>query len=144
MQRQEAPSTGSAFWIFRVSSRATCCPCNSGDFGADVIKIEPPAGDPLRAWQENGKQLFWKTYGRNKRSAKMNLRQPAAMDALMRMVEGADVFIENYRPGTLEKMGIGPDVLLARNPNLIIVRVPASARPAPIPAFPASAPWSRR
>ena len=107
-----------------------------GDFGADVIKIEPPAGDPLRAWQENGKQLFWKTYGRNKRSAKMNLRQPEAMDALMRMVEGADVFIENYRPGTLEKMGISPNVLLARNPNLIIVRVSGFGQTGPYSRLP--------
>jgi crotonobetainyl-CoA:carnitine CoA-transferase CaiB-like acyl-CoA transferase len=77
-----------------------------GDFGADVIKIEPPEGDPLRAWRENGEQLFWKTYSRNKMSAVLNLRNDAARDAaLLRLVETADVFIENFRPGTLEPIG---------------------------------------
>lgn len=93
------------------------------DFGADVIKIEPPEGDPLRDWKDDGHSLFWKTYGRNKRSVMLNLRQPAAMDALWRLVETADVFIENFRPGTLEKMGLAPERLLDRNPNLIVVRI---------------------
>lgn len=93
------------------------------DFGADVIKIEPPEGDPLRDWKDDGHSLFWKTYGRNKRSVMLNLRQPAAMDALWRLVETADVFIENFRPGTLEKMGLAPERLLERNPNLIVVRI---------------------
>ncbi len=94
-----------------------------GDFGADVLKIEPPEGDPLRAWRDGGEQLFWKTYSRNKMSVVLNLRHAAARDALLRMVETADVFIENYRPGTLETMGLGPDILLARNPRLIVVRI---------------------
>jgi crotonobetainyl-CoA:carnitine CoA-transferase CaiB-like acyl-CoA transferase len=94
-----------------------------GDFGADVLKIEPPEGDPLRAWRDGGEQLFWKTYSRNKMSAVLNLRHAGARDALLRMVETADVFIENYRPGTLEKMGLAPDLLLARNPRLVVVRI---------------------
>ncbi len=94
-----------------------------GDFGAEVIKVEPPEGDPLRAWRDGGEQLFWKTYSRNKMSVVMNLRQPAAMDALLRLVDTADVFIENYRPGTLEAMGLAPATLLARNPRLVIVRI---------------------
>ena len=94
-----------------------------GDFGADVIKVEPPEGDPLRAWRDGGEQLFWKTYSRNKMSMVMNLRQEAARTVLLRLVEGADVFIENYRPGTLEAMGLAPDVLLARNPRLVVVRI---------------------
>jgi crotonobetainyl-CoA:carnitine CoA-transferase CaiB-like acyl-CoA transferase len=93
------------------------------DFGADVIKIEPPAGDPLRDWTDDGQSLHWKTYGRNKRSVKLNLRQPAAMAALKALLPSTDVFIENYRPGVLEKMGLSPDVLLAINPDLIIVRI---------------------
>jgi crotonobetainyl-CoA:carnitine CoA-transferase CaiB-like acyl-CoA transferase len=93
------------------------------DFGAEVIKIEPPEGDPLRAWRDGGETLFWKTYSRNKRSVVMNLRQEAARAALLRLVETADVFIENYRPGTLEAMGLAPDLLLARNPNLVVVRI---------------------
>jgi len=94
-----------------------------GDFGADVIKIEPPKGDPLRAWKDEGLALYWKVYGRNKRSIMLDLRQGRAMDILWQLVETADVFIENYRPGTLEKMGLAPEKLHARNPDLIVVRV---------------------
>ncbi|MEO9341073.1 CoA transferase [Mesorhizobium sp. SB112] len=93
------------------------------DFGADVIKIEPPAGDPLRDWTDEGQSLHWKTYGRNKRSIMLNLREPAAMAALKALLPSADVFIENYRPGVLEKMGLSPEVLLAINPDLIVVRI---------------------
>lgn len=93
------------------------------DFGAEVIKVEPPDGDPLRAWRDGGQPLFWKTYSRNKLSIVLNLRQQAAKDALLRLTDGADVFIENFRPGTLEAMGLAPDMLLARNPALIVVRI---------------------
>ncbi len=94
-----------------------------GDFGAEVIKIEPPEGDPLRAWRDGGEQLFWKTYSRNKMSVVLNLRLASAHQALLRLVDTADVFIENYRPGTLEAMGLAPEALLARNPALVIVRI---------------------
>jgi crotonobetainyl-CoA:carnitine CoA-transferase CaiB-like acyl-CoA transferase len=106
------------------------------DFGADVIKVEPPDGDPLRDWKDDGHSLFWKTYGRNKRSVALNLRHGPAMDALWAMIEGADVFIENYRPGTLEAMGLAPDVLLARNPDLIIVRISGFGQSGPYAQFP--------
>ena len=100
-----------------------------GDFGADVIKIEPPEGDPLREWRDDGKSLHWKTYCRNKRSIVLNLRHAAAKAALLRLVAKADVLIENYRPGTLEEMGLAPDVLHKANANLVIVRVlPPTAR----------------
>ena len=108
------------------------------DFGADVVKIEPPEGDPLRDWRDDGHSLFWKTYGRNKRSVMLNLRQPAAMAALWRLVEGADVFIENFRPGTLEKMGLAPEALLAGNPDLIVVRISGFGQTGPyahLPSF---------
>jgi crotonobetainyl-CoA:carnitine CoA-transferase CaiB-like acyl-CoA transferase len=108
------------------------------DFGADVVKVEPPAGDPLRDWRDGGAPLYWKTYGRNKRSLVLNLREAAARDALLRLVARADVFIENYRPGTLEKMGLGPDVLLEKNPGVIIVRVSGFGQTgpyAPLPGF---------
>ena len=109
-----------------------------GDFGADVIKIEPPEGDPLREWRDDGKSLHWKTYCRNKRSIVLNLRHAAAKNALLRLVAKADVLIENYRPGTLEEMGLGPDVLLKRNPNLVVVRVSGFGQTgpyAPLPGF---------
>src|SRR5512140_1151051 len=76
------------------------------DFGADVIKVEPPAGDPLRDWRDAGLALHWKTYARNKRSLVLNLRHASAKAALLRLVATADVFIENFRPGTLEEMGL--------------------------------------
>lgn len=106
------------------------------DFGADVVKIEPPEGDPLRDWKDDGHSLFWKTYGRNKRSVMLNLRQPAAMEAMLRLVETSDVFIENFRPGTLEKMGLAPETLLARNPGLIVVRISGFGQTGPYAHLP--------
>src|SRR5690348_16673158 len=88
------------------------------DFGADVIKVEPPSGDPLRDWRDGGHDLHWKTYARNKRSIVLNLRHADAKAALLRLVTTAAVFIENFRPGTLEEMEIGPEVLLETNPRL--------------------------
>ncbi len=108
------------------------------DFGADVVKVEPPSGDPLRDWRDAGLALHWKTYARNKRSLVLNLRHAAAIDALLRLASTADVFVESFRPGTLERMGLGPDVLLATNPNLIVVRVSGFGQTgpyAPLPGF---------
>jgi crotonobetainyl-CoA:carnitine CoA-transferase CaiB-like acyl-CoA transferase len=107
-----------------------------GDFGADVIKVEPPEGDPLRAWQTNGTAFYWKAYGRNKRSVVLNLREPAALDALLKILDGADVFIENFRPGTLEKMGLAPETLLKRNPGLVIVRISGFGQTGPYAQLP--------
>ncbi|MGB6102824.1 MAG: CoA transferase [Pusillimonas sp.] len=107
-----------------------------GDFGADVIKIEPPAGDPLRDWRDGGKSLHWKTYGRNKRSVMLNLRREGDMQALKTLIDQADVLIENYRPGTLEKMGLAPDTLLERNPGLIVVRISGFGQTGPYAKLP--------
>jgi crotonobetainyl-CoA:carnitine CoA-transferase CaiB-like acyl-CoA transferase len=94
------------------------------DQGAEVVKIEDPrVGDPLRAWRVKGLSLHWKVYARNKKSLAINLRPQAGRDALMELIARSQVLIENYRPGTLEEMGFGPDVLHARNPGLIIVRI---------------------
>jgi len=106
------------------------------DFGADVIKVEPPDGDPLRDWRDGGHELHWKTYARNKRSIVLNLRHSGAKDVLLRLVARSDVFIENYRPGTLEDMGLGPDVLLQKNPDLIIVRISGFGQTGPYAPFP--------
>lgn len=106
------------------------------DFGADVIKIEPPVGDPLREWKEDGLSIFWKTYGRNKRSVVLNLRELADRAALWALIDGADVLIENYRPGTLEQMGFGPDLLLKRNPDLVVVRISGFGQTGPYAEFP--------
>jgi crotonobetainyl-CoA:carnitine CoA-transferase CaiB-like acyl-CoA transferase len=107
-----------------------------GDFGADVIKIEPPDGDPLRDWKEDGASLFWKVYGRNKRSVVLDLRHPPAMAALRRLIVTADVFIENYRPGTLEKMGLAPDELHRINPGVIILRISGFGQTGPYAHLP--------
>lgn len=106
------------------------------DFGADVIKIEPPQGDPLREWRDDGHSLYWKTYGRNKRSVVLNLREAPDMAALKALLATADVFIENFRPGTLEQMGLAPEVLLAVNPNLIIVRISGFGQTGPYAQLP--------
>src|SRR5579863_10569563 len=92
------------------------------DQGAEVIKIEDPrTGDPLRAWRIKGLSLYWKVYARNKKSLALNLRPQAGRDALVDLLAPSQVLIENYRPGTLEEMGLGPEVLHERNPKLIIV-----------------------
>lgn len=94
------------------------------DQGAEVIKIEDPkVGDPLRAWRWKGQSLYWKVYARNKKSLALNLRPQAGRDVLLDVLATSQVLIENYRPGTLEQMGLGPDVLWARNPKLVIVRI---------------------
>lgn len=94
------------------------------DFGAEVVKIEDPGkGDPLRDWLVKGVSPYWKVYARNKKSVTLNLRSDEGKALLMRLAEHADVLVENFRPGTLEKMGLGPDVLLARNKDLVVVRV---------------------
>ncbi|WP_256868243.1 CaiB/BaiF CoA transferase family protein [Candidatus Entotheonella palauensis] len=94
------------------------------DHGADVIKVEPmPNGDPLRAWRDNGYSTYWKVYCRNKRSLGLNFRAEGAPDLIRDLAMQADVMVEGFRPGTLEKMGLAPDTLIAANPKLIIVRV---------------------
>lgn len=93
------------------------------DFGADVIKVEPANGDTLRAWTTEDVQTNWKQYARNKKSLGLQLRSPQARRLLLDLVPSAAVFVESFRPGTLEKMGLAPEVLLERNPKLIIVRI---------------------
>jgi crotonobetainyl-CoA:carnitine CoA-transferase CaiB-like acyl-CoA transferase len=107
-----------------------------GDFGADVVKIEPPDGDPLREWRDDGNSLHWKTYARNKRSIVLNLRHEMAKDTLLRLVARSHVFIENFRPGTLEEIVLGPDVLFKRNPGLIVVRVSGFGQTGPYARLP--------
>jgi len=93
------------------------------DFGAEVVKVEPAAGDTLRAWKTEGVETNWKVYARGKKSLGLELRNAAARALLLDLAAGAQVFIESFRPDTLEKMGLGPDRLLERNPKLVIVRI---------------------
>jgi formyl-CoA transferase len=94
-----------------------------GDFGAEVVKVEPPAGDTLRAWQTRGVSTHWKVYGRNKKSLCVDLHTQRARELVLELAAGADLFVESFRPGALEGMGMGPDVLLARNPRLVVMRI---------------------
>ena len=96
------------------------------DFGADVIKIEPPTtGDPLRKWRllKDGTSVWWQIQSRNKRSIALDLKQAEAQDIVRQLVKDADVLIENFRPGAMEGWGLGPDELLAINPKLIMLRI---------------------
>ena len=105
------------------------------DFGADVIKVEPPAGprgeggDPLRKWRKlwpddaSGTSLWWSVQARNKRSICIDLRQPEGQDLVRRHAGGADIVIENFRPGALEKWNLGYERLSADNPGLVLVRL---------------------
>ncbi len=94
-----------------------------GDFGADVIKIEPPEGDTLRAWTVEGIATHWKVYARNKRSLCMDLRRPEAAEVIRRLVPAAAMLVESFRPGVLEAMGLAPEALRAINPRLVVVRI---------------------
>jgi len=98
-----------------------------GDFGAEVIKIEDPrTGDPMRQWGRSlpkGLSPWWPVIGRNKKSVGLDLRKPEGRAIAETLIDGADVLIENFRPGTMEKWGMGYDALAARNPRLIMARV---------------------
>jgi crotonobetainyl-CoA:carnitine CoA-transferase CaiB-like acyl-CoA transferase len=94
------------------------------DFGAEVIKVEDPGkGDPLRDWRVDGRSLFWKAYARNKKSLTLDLRREKGRELLLALAGRAQVLIENFRPGTLERMRLAPAALHERNRALVIVRV---------------------
>lgn len=98
-----------------------------GDFGAEVIKVEPPGeGDPMRQWGREkpyGKSLWWPVIARNKKSVTVNLRSEAGQEVIRELVRHSDVLVENFRPGRLEKWGLGYDQLRAINPKIILTRV---------------------
>ncbi|WP_370614869.1 CaiB/BaiF CoA transferase family protein [Mumia sp. Pv 4-285] len=98
-----------------------------GDLGADVVKVEPPGlGDPMRQWgreKPHGHSLWWPIVARNKRSVTLNLREEAGQEIFLRLVEHADVVVENFRPGTLERWNLGYERLKERNPGIVLVRV---------------------
>ena len=97
------------------------------DFGADVIKVERPGGDGLRnmAWKDprDGVGLWWKIVNRNKRTIVLDVKDPADKSVVLDLVDDTDVLVENSRPGTMERIGLGPDVLLERRPSLVMTRV---------------------
>ena len=95
-----------------------------GDMGAEVIKIEPPgAGDPMRLWGLGEEKVQWEVIARNKKSVSLNLRVPEGQEIARKLIATADVLIENFKPGTLEKWGLVPADLQAENPRLIVARM---------------------
>ena len=126
----EASKTGGALEGVRVIDAATLfagplAATLMGDFGADVLKVEHPKGDPVRlhGHRKGDINLWWKMIGRNKRTVTLNFGKPRGQEMLRRLVADADVLIENFRPGTLERWNLSPQTLHAINPGLIIVRV---------------------
>lgn len=93
------------------------------DFGAEVIKVESAQGDTLRDWKNDGKPLWWKVYGRNKKSICLDLKDDGDRQALLRLVPQAHVVVESFRHGGMEAFGLGPEQLHALNPRLVIVRI---------------------
>ena len=95
-----------------------------GDMGAEVIKVEPPgAGDPMRVWGQGAEKVQWEVVARNKKSVSANLRIPEGQALVRKLIGKADILIENFKPGTMEKWGFAPDALLAEYPGLIIARM---------------------
>ena len=111
-----------------------CC-TQLGEFGAEIIKVEmPQTGDPLRKFgspTECGDSLLWLSEGRNKKSVTLDLRQPQGAEILKDLVAKADILVENFRPGTLERWGLGYEELKLRNPGLIMVRISAYGQTGP-------------
>ena len=95
------------------------------DHGADVIKVEHPRGDPARThgWNREGHGLWWKVISRNKRTVTLDFGKPEGQELLRQLAAEADVLVENFRPGVMEKWGLGPDRLLEINPRLVMLRV---------------------
>ena len=95
-----------------------------GDMGAEVIKVEPPgAGDPMRVWGQGDEKVQWEVIARNKKSVSANLRIPEGQAIVRQLIGKADILVENFKPGTMEKWGFSPEALLAEHPGLIIARM---------------------
>ncbi len=110
-----------------------------GDFGAEVVKVERPGvGDPLRAWGpfKNGHSLWWKAHSRNKKSVTLNLTKPEGQSIAKELVAKADVVIESYQPGVMEKWGLGYDALKEVNPRLVMLRVSGFGQTGPYKDWP--------
>ena len=109
-------------------------------FGAEVIKVEPPGeGDPIRGWRlldNDGTSFWWRSLGRNKKSLTLNLRSPEGREVLGKLLDDADVLIENFKPGTMEKWGLGPEAVKATNPGLIYTRISGYGQTGPYSSKP--------
>lgn len=112
--------------------------CLLGDYGADVIKVEHPSGDGLRTlgWHKDGVSLWWALVSRNKRCVTLKLSETRGQELMKEILRDADVYIENFRPGTLERWNLGPDVLHELNPGLVIVRTTGFGQTGPYSQLP--------
>src|SRR5699024_2730493 len=112
-----------------------------GEFGAEVIKIEPPeTGDPLRKWRllHEGTSVWWASQSRNKKSVTVNLRSEEGQEIVRRLVKEVDILVENFRPGALENWGLSEEALKELNPELIMVRISGYGQSGPyrdLPGF---------
>ena len=109
-----------------------------GYFGAEVIKVEPPGGDPIRGWRvvRDGMSLWYRSLGRNKKSVTLDLKSERGRELVMELLATADVVIENFRPGAMEKWGLGPDDVKARNPGIIYTRISGYGQDGPYSSKP--------
>ena len=110
-----------------------------GEFGADVVKIEPPGqGDPLRKWRylKDGTSVWWHVQSRNKRSVGVDLRKPEGQAIARELAARADILVENFRPGTLEGWGMGYEALARANPGLVMVRISGYGQTGPYASRP--------
>ena len=113
--------------------------CMLGYFGAEVIKVEPPgAGDPIRRWREmqGNTSLWWRSIGRNKKSVTIDLKSSEGVALVKRLIDKADVVIENFRPGVVEKWGLGPDEFKQSNPGLVYARISGYGQDGPYASKP--------
>jgi len=140
---QESPTTGplQGIRVLELGSliAGPFCAKTLADFGAEVIKVEPPGdGDPLRHWRRmrNGVSLWWHVQSRNKKSITLDLRKPEGQAVARRLARSCDILIENFRPGSLERWNLGWEVLKAENPKLILVRISGYGQTGPYRARP--------
>ena len=108
-------------------------------FGADVVKVEPPGGDPIRGWRkldDDGTSFWWRSLGRNKKSVTLDLKTDQGKALVRKMMTKADVVIENFRPGTMENWGLGPDSFSEDNPGLVYTRISGYGQTGPYASKP--------
>ena len=107
-------------------------------FGAEVIKVEPPGGDPIRGWRllRNGTSLWYRSLGRNKKSVTLDLKSERGRELAGKLLDTADVVVENFRPGLMEKWGLGPEQMKKRNPGLVYARISGYGQTGPYASKP--------
>ena len=135
MNAAERPLSGLKVVEFGTLIAGPFCTRILGEFGAEVIKLEAPGeGDPLRRWRKlyDGTSLWWYVQARNKKSVTLNLKHPRGLEIARQLVAEADIVVENFRPGVLEKLGLGWDVLSALNPRLVMVRLSGFGQTGPL------------